>query len=475
MPYKYIKILTFLAVLVCYMIALLTLQEHVIFYQEQHSLFLFSKAYYTQTIASAGPIAYVGAFMTQFYYYPWLGAFIIGMMAALIYLFIEDIISIIFRSRDFLQIGVIVAVALYFTLDNVTESPAWIALAFISLFLIWILLKIFLKYPKLKKSLSIRQLLLILILTAGYFCGGLAIEAKQLDRSERAMVLAEKAVKQKNWDKAIEITSGYLSTGRSNKLMLYLRSLALAQKGELLDHLFDYPHNHRQQALAFPWNSDSREVEYGHLVHEATGDINAAHQWAFEAMTVWGETAPHLLDLARYNVALGRPEVTKKFTRKLSQSLFYRKDAKKIERQADGLEDSDLKYSVPDSLTAKWINVLDFRPNLMQNYNADPENQITRQYLMASMLLSNNLLRLIPMLKQEDLKCKNIREAILIYNLYPGHSPLKEFGLKVDDETGRDFSNFYRMLKKADKPELKKHYGNTYWYYKHIVNPSENG
>lgn len=92
---------------------------------------------------------------------------------------------------------------------------------------------------------------------------------------------------------------------------------------------------------------------------------------------------------------------------------------------------------------------------------------------MASMLLNNDLRLLIPLLKPSDLEHENIREAVLIYSLDPQAVPLKEFGFKVDEETGRKFADFYRMLKKGDRRELDKKYGKTYWYYKHLTYPTE--
>lgn len=477
MRYPFVLILTSIAVFTCYLIMLLTLQDHVIFYQEQHHLFLYTQAYYEHTLQSQGPLGYVGNFMTQFYYYPWLGAIIVSLLATCVYYFIESIIYKITGFRDFLQLGVIAAVALYFTLDGLEESPVWILLAAIALFIIWIPCYFFIKPRNINRynsKLSWAQLIIVIVLTAGYFIGGFYIEIGQYNKLERYMIKAEKAVKTKNWDEAIDITSKYLASGRQNKLMFYLRSYALAHKGELIDHLFDYPQTVGQESLAFPWSSNSRETEYGHLVHEATGDINAAHEWAFEAMTVWGETGPHLVDLARYNVALGRPEVAEKFARKLDKTLFYRKDAKKIRKALNGEEPLDIYYAQPDSLSVKWINILDFRPNLMQNFKADPNNKITRQYLIASMLLSNSLKNLIPLLNEEDLKHENIKEAVLIYSLYPNFEPLRNFGFKVNEKTGEQFADFYRLLRRGSPKELEKKYGKTYWYYKHKIYLTEN-
>jgi hypothetical protein len=108
--------------------------------------------------------------------------------------------------------------------------------------------------------------------------------------------------------------------------------LALYHKGELIYHLFDYPPFLGVRSLYFPWNSDSRESEYGHIIYEHIGHINEAHHWEFEAMAVWGETAPHLLNLARYNIVNHRPKVAQRFINKLKQSLFYHEEALQLEK-----------------------------------------------------------------------------------------------------------------------------------------------
>lgn len=472
MRYNIIRLITAVALFVCVLISLLTLQDHALFYQEQHSLFLFSREYYHHIIHWEGPLAYIGAFMVQFYYYPWLGASIVAAMLTCIYLMIESIIFRLTGKRDLFQLGVIAAVALYFTLDGIEDSPAWVAISFVGLGLIWIAIRIIFRKRNrkiLQQSLKTWQIIMPLALCAIYIFVGFRLEMKDYNREERAMIRAERAVKKGNWDEAIEITSQYLSTGRVNRLMLYLRNIALAEKGELIDHLFDFPQKVGANSLAFPWRRNSRETEHGHWAHEITGDINAAHQWAFEGMTVWGETAQYLRNLGRYNVALGRPEVAKKFADKLGQSLFYKKEAEKIRREARGDEPNELRYAVPDSVTINWVNIYDFRPNLFQNYKADPENKITRQYLIAAMLMSNSLNELMPILNSEDMKSRNIREAVFLYTLDPKAKPLSDFGLEWDEATAQEFSGFYSLLKRGMYNELEGKYGNTFWYYKHIL------
>lgn len=474
MKYGYIKAVTAVALFVCYMLALLTIQDHVLFYQEQHSLFLWSGDYFRSTVHSSGWLDYIGAFIIQFYHIPWLGAAIVSSLAIAVYLLMESIITKITGWRDLLQVGVAAAIGLYFTLDGIDDTPAWLVVAVIALGVVRGVL-CFVKGRKADRSkLPAAKIIIPVVLAAVYFIAGLQIEMKDYDRRERAMVRAERAIKQKDWDGALQITEQYLSSGNANRLMLYLRNIALAQKGELIDRMFDFPQKIGQQALAFSWNHDSRDAEYGHWVHEMTGDVNAAHQWAFEAMTAMGETAPHLSDLAQYNVALGRPKVAEKFAKQLDKTLFYRDVAKSIRRQIAGEEDIQVKYTVPDSVEIKWINVLDFRPNVMQNSRADSTNTIARQYMIASLLVNGNLDMLIPMLTKEDMKHRIIQEAALIYSLDPQAIPLKELGLELDESVTRDFSPYYSDLRSGfTAPGSEERWRKSYWYYLHAVKPKK--
>lgn len=54
-------------------------------YQEQYQMFLFTSAYMAETICRPGGLAdYLGRFLTQFYYFPWLGALAIASLLTLV-------------------------------------------------------------------------------------------------------------------------------------------------------------------------------------------------------------------------------------------------------------------------------------------------------------------------------------------------------------------------------------------------------
>ena len=54
-------------------------------YQEQYQLFLFSSDYFVERISIAGGLSdYLGDFVAQFYYVPWMGALALALLAVAI-------------------------------------------------------------------------------------------------------------------------------------------------------------------------------------------------------------------------------------------------------------------------------------------------------------------------------------------------------------------------------------------------------
>lgn len=485
MKYVYVRLITALALMVCVMLALLTLQEHVIYYQEQHTLLLWTSAWWRHALATGGIAYWLGAFVVQFYHIPWLGAMITALILTAVYLLTESLIRRLTGRRDLLQLGVAAAVGLYFTLDGIDETPGIAAAAMLSLLLAWALTFIpGLPLPRRRPDapLSWPRVALAALLAAAYICTGFWLEMRHYDRSERAMVLADKAVSEQRWDDALRYTDSYLANVKPNRLMLYLRFIALAHKGQLLDRLFEYPNPYGTDAVTFPWKSESRPAEYGHLAHELTGNLNDAHHWAFEAMTVWGETAPILRRLALYNMAMGRPEVARKFAGRLAESLFYRAEGRRMLADIDAGSRGPLHYAFAQAdttaLQLKWVNVLSGGPGLYQVVKSDPSNDLAREYLYAWLLTRNDINTLMSVLSEqaadpratprarELARSPRIEEAKLIFTLYPKNPSLESLGLTFDEPvTGPRYGRFSTFNHPNSEERLRQEMGDTFWYY----------
>ncbi len=467
MKYSFVKAVTSAALFTACLVALLTLQDHVLFYLEQHYLFLYSADYISDTLRSEGIIKLLGAFIIQFFHIPWLGASIVSALLTAVYLLTESIISRVTGRRDMLQLGVAAAVAIYFTLDSIDSTPGWLVVAVAGLAILRLLVSFLPRRKRRYMPLSPAMCLTALIMAGIYIGAGYWLQVRDYDRAERAMVRAHRAAAQADWDQVVAITDNYLYSGRNNRLMLYLRALAYAHKGELVEHMFDFPLRPGVDALIFPWKGDSRESEYGHLVHEATGNLNAAHHWAFEAMTVWGETAPHLTDLARYNIAMGRPKVAQRFVNRLSKSLFYRDEAERLQRQIDGTDTPDLHYAwigVTEPVT-RFINVRNPVRDLMEIVRADSTNSIARQYLTAVLLAANDQDALVTVARKGVTDAPAVEEAKLIYSLYPFSTPLDSLGLTLSRDTKDRFARMKQFMTQNRLGQLEDEFGKSFWYY----------
>lgn len=469
MTYKIIKTLTAVALFVCAFFALLVLHGHVMFYQEQHHLFLYSGQYIADTIRSEGFITLLGAFVIQFYHIPWIGAAIVASLMTAVYLLTESIISRLTGLRDMLQLGVALAVGLYFTLDSIEETPGWLVTVTFCLFIIWIVALIVRPQSKVLSSpLPVFKWVTMILFAAIWLGGGYYMIVRDYNRAERAMLRVHKAYLDGDMDMTIRLSSQYLDTGRNNRLMLYLRNAALARKGQLVDHMFDNPLNHGMNDLVFPWKSDSRESEYGNISHELTGNLNAAHHWAFEAMTIWGETAPHLMDLARYNIAMGRPKVAQRFVNKLNSSLFYRDEARILQRQIDGLDPPELHYAWEGRKepTIRFVNVSNPVRDLMAIVEADSANNVARQYLTALLLAANDQNAIVSTVARKGVADYSaVEEAKLIYSLYPDATPLEDMGLILTDEVQTRYGRMRQYMSRGDRQGLKNEFGKSFWYY----------
>lgn len=475
----------FAILFLCYFMAYMGNLSHIIAYHEQHHLFLYTQAYFEQQVQSEGFFYYLTAFIIQFFYYPWLGSALLALLLALVYLMTSNIIRFLFGKQDLFHLGIIPSLLLFYHTMEASHSLVPVTVTVLSLGLVNLLLWIFRGWMPLipilqnthiqQKKLRIGLQAVVLLLYAGY---GYYHFVASYNRSEGIMLKAEMNVKAKDWDNVLKYTKLYLDSGKTNHLIAYFHQLALFHKGLLPYHLFDYPQYLGVKALYFPWNSDSRESEYGHFIFEDLGHINEAHHWEFEAMAVWGETAPHLLNLARYNVVNHRPKVAQRFINKLKQSLFYKEEALQMEQNLESGKVEGLRnaLSVVVDVPARFSNAKNIGPELEYICNHDPKNRMAFEYLMSYLLLSNNVIRFVDNLHRiHHFDYPSLptayEEALLVYKLRVGEDKFKESGYSVSAETEARFTRYYQLMENQQVPILQKEFGNSFWFYLNYISP----
>lgn len=452
---------------------------HIIYYNGEHSTFRYGEAFRDEFVATHGTTAYIDSWLGAMMASDTIGPLLVALLCAAVYYLADALIRAVTRRPDMLALPVGASIATFASWGAIDRplTPLWaVPLALAALLAVALTVNRLCRRGPVRPIARLRgkddwiwTIAVIAWGVWGYFhiLGGINI-------SERAMLLTERAARRGNYDEVLTRTDNYLGQGHTNMLMSLLRNLALAQKGELPDHLLDYPMPFGAEGLSFAWKSDSRQSEYGAPVYEAVGHINEAHRWESEALVVWGATPRRLAALARYNIAMGRPDVARKYIRLLTRAPFRRAEAEELSRAADEGRVEGLDYALAGEgqRPSRWANVSDITPELEAICAADSTNAIARQYLLCELLLRNNVSRfaeLLPLYMPEGELPVLYQEALMLTGLKPGSEPVM-----VERISSRVKDNFFRYTGAAghgNAASLAPSFGTTYWYYLNFLSP----
>lgn len=486
------------------------------YYHEQHHLFLFTQTYLDSHLSAPGQLlGYLTDFCIQFFYLPHTGKGWFALLLSLPYLLNVTICHRLTRKHDLFLLALVPSLWLLIQYLSVDFPVAHIVGLDFCLLVYWAISSV--KPNRLKLILFIPAtailywicgwiypvitliIILIPMLSALSVTGYITNKKYRLatnlfsllvyaggtfyffifsyNMRERLIIEAEIHLKAGQWEQVIDCCRRYRG---QNQLILYLNNIALYHTGKMPDNLFDYPQTMGVQSLYLPWKSDSRQTEYGHYIYEQLGYINEAHRWAFEAMTVFGETAPNLINLIRYNIVNHRPKVAMRFIRKLKHSLFYRKQAEKLEKHLSSGELTGLK-TIPYDKDEKvrFANILNIGPELSYLCDKDSTNRMAFEYLMSDLLLSNQLVRFAENLKRirsfsYPALPRIYEEALYTYRLGVDEDTFNKLGFDISPATEERFKAYYALYQRKDRQALKKQFGNTYWYYLNFLSPYGN-
>lgn len=491
---------------------------YILYYKEQHSLFLYSGAYFDAVIASKGIFTYLTNFITQFFHTPLLGSIFLATIYMGIYHFTTAVVTKITRHTDPFQLPAFLLLFLVLQVTSVDvafETPLTFLFCAFCYFLILTFFKgniikiiipilfIVLSYFISFQTNLILALTVILSVFSVYGCNKIQLSSKlkpwisltlviilttvsylyipqRINKTEKIMVEIQKQVNEKHWDSVLTKTTPYIKHQKPNQLIIYFHNLALANTNRLESELFNVPQSFGLQDLYIPWKSDSRRSEFGHYFYEAIGHINEATRWDFEAMVVWGETAPILTRLIRYNIVNKRPLVAQRFINVLKQSLYYKTDALYYQKHLEATHFDTLTPFKNDTQSHRhFSNVVQVANELHYVADQDPSNRIAVDYLLSSYLLSNQVEKFVQNISR--LTVFNIKElptsyqeVLFIYQLQKGKVDSIPFANTISPIIGQRFKRYYYLYKNEDLKTLKKEFQNTYWYYLHFISPYGN-
>lgn len=500
---KFVKELTPIVMAITFLTLYIAVYRHVIIFHEQHHLFLFSADYTAQTLHDRGLWWWLAEFVVQFGYIPWLGACVWTVLLMGTYCMVRGIIRRLTGLRDWLQLSAILPVVMFFNSVNVDALPETAVKIFVIVAGVWIISLIagrfiprFIKQnndSKFAKAITLCGPLLFAVI---YFIGysdfykprtitvsegktrEMSREDVHLQRHiEGLMIRADQAIRCGDWDEVLEISDEVSTYGRKNHLMDYFRSMALYNKGMLIDHLFDKPQKFGVRVLYYPWKADRNQAEYGGYVYERLGALNTAIHWEFEALVGWGETAQHLIRLSKYYIKTGKPEQAKKFIAPLRKSLFYRGTAKELDEMLANGDVPDLHDALTTAPTepGRWDCVSDISEDLVYMLYFDHDNKMVQEYLLMATLLKNEMNKFYQVVKAvyapgTELP-KTIQQALCLVRLKYGAERLAADGYKISPEVDAEFRDYLSRHAKGKQARFSPSQKQTVWYYIHFISP----
>ena len=86
---KQLHYILFIVLFIIYASCYQDVLSHIIFYQEQHHLFLFSTAYFTHSLHTEGWMSWLTDFLIQFFHLPLLGSCLMAGILSSVYLLVR--------------------------------------------------------------------------------------------------------------------------------------------------------------------------------------------------------------------------------------------------------------------------------------------------------------------------------------------------------------------------------------------------
>lgn len=262
-------------------------------------------------------------------------------------------------------------------------------------------------------------------------------------------------------------------------------SRALYHTNQLLDHLFDYEQLYDVGGLFANIYVPETAIPAGFLYFDL-GQVMTAQRYFYEALTNFPYDPRIYKMLVRINLISRNYALADKYLYILHRSIIYRSWADDYRKFINNneLSDNESLFSEKRNCLPKfhYFSLVDINKpdwDLKNLLNANNNNKMAFEYLMAYYLLTNNYDEIIANLKHfKDFNYpnlpKHIAEAILVYKLlFPKkweELPNRE-DIKISAQTLDQFDNFNRIIDECGnnmekaKSMLPLELKNTYWYF----------
>lgn len=431
--------------------------------KEATSFFIWTPDYIHLTMSGNGGIpALIGNFLLQFYRWPLIGATFQAVFPTLILLAVMHVIYRLPISKDWYIIALLPAlvVAWYqFTENQLIISVRWVLIFIMIAIIIEILFRVFKKETVIQPQNGLAKRIVLsavsLILMACFYVKAVSnAEYKLTERTNRLDYYAYTS----RWNDILNLIGN--NTNATGRDLCYI-TLALNQQGKLGDYIFHYPVNSEEYFLNLGVASEQGTF-FNQLFYSNIGLYNQAIHQAFQEATKTknGMSFRVIMNLIKYNIAIGNEQMANKYMDILSHASCY---AEWIVKRRIELAASLKSERKEDPQTVYMTNTT--LRNLYSFVQAGNENVALNNYYLCALLIHKNMLAFTAHLNTHKYLLKDgipihYMEA-LVLAATQGYTVE---GVSIPDSYIQRFNEFQSLIKTRNQPAIAAKYKFTYWY-----------
>lgn len=486
-------------IIVCY-ILLPIMNLDYLFALQEHSLWVKGRTFMMDTVADRGGwISYIACYLTQYFYYPWLGStFLIALWVVIYYLLnkafnLTDAWSFIplliltFFPIQVLSLG-------YWLYISKCPGFAFIPTLYACIIAVFILcvsfMISFIKNDNIRKYKAV-LLVPIFIVILSSFCKSFAkydqFAVTLNDVNFKHELRMYKAVEECRWEDVIKEAPKQLDAKhkKPTSLMVLFNTIALLNTNQLIETIFTY-----DNCGTLPAKYDDTKItiakQAGPLLYYYYGLVNYSYRWAIGNSVKYYPQVDNLKMLTRCAIFNQEFDVAMKYINILKNTTFYRSWA--LEQQSmimdsrKYMETAEYNYVSPlvdvqDELDTDNSNIFDYILDHFSNFNtsAYPKEELS---IVASLLLQHEeefMIHFYNFTQNHPQAAMPTSMQEAAYLIGPTDlSPIDISQYPFDMNVKTSFAQFnedyninksMRMSDKESANKMKAIHGTTYWWY----------
>jgi hypothetical protein len=328
-------------------------------------------------------------------------------------------------------------------------------------------------------TLTVPSVLITVVLILSFLTVGL-LKTTDL-KKETVLGMATEAYYE-NWNKVLQIAE---KSKLPNRIATYYTNMALSKRLQMADRMMEF-YQPFAAGLFLPVNPETGWIPifFSSDVYFYLGDMNMAQHSAMlgTIFSPYQRSSRLTQRLIEINLVNEDVPAALKYIRMLESTWFHRKQAAKLKTLLENPDKSAWLAYKRSQLTATDIirSSNDPAASLLHLVEANPENRVALDYLLAFCLLNKDISAFITFYDkyykgENRLIPKMYEEALLIYLAGTNATPEQIREYRISPGRIKEFNEYTSLYEESqgNLQRIENRFPNTYWMYFHFAQKKE--